>query len=119
MPNERLRAWGASGGGTAVSLIKTLMAVVLFGMGIASFVSGLLIILSREYHETLKTISGHSAKLSGKAITDEGVAPTIEAASRLVDSVAKLIQTAVGVGAFLCILGVVVAVIAFWMLSGS
>lgn len=98
-------------------VIKTAMAVILFGMGVASFLSGLLIILSREYQDTLKTISGHSAKISSKAITDEGVAPTIEAASRLVEAVAKLIQTAVGVGAFLAILGVAVSVIAFWMLS--
>lgn len=99
-------------------IIKTAMAIILFGAGLASFVAGLLIILSREYQETMKTLSNQSAKIGGKAITDQGVAPTIEAASRLVDSVAKLIQTAVGVGAFLAILGLAVCVIAFWMISG-
>ncbi len=102
-----------------MTIIKTSMAIILFGAGIASFVSGLLIILSREYQETLKTLSSHSAKISSKAITEEGVAPTIDAASRLVESVAKLVQTAVGVGAFLTILGISVCVIAFWMLSGT
>lgn len=100
-------------------IIKTSMAIILFGAGIASFVSGLLIILTREYQDALKTLSGQSAKISSKAITDDGVAPTIEAASRLVDSVAKLIQTAVGVGAFLTVLGIAVCVIAYWMLSGT
>jgi hypothetical protein len=100
-------------------MIKTAMAIILFGAGLASFVSGLLIILSREYQETLKTISAHSAKISSKAITDEGVAPTIDAASRLVESVSKLIQTAVGVGAFLTILGMAICVISFFMLSGA
>ncbi|MCL5265872.1 MAG: hypothetical protein M1343_11905 [Chloroflexi bacterium] len=99
-------------------VIKSTMAIILFGAGLASFVAGLLIILSREYQETLKTISGHSAKISSKAITDEGVAPTIQAASQLVESVSKLIATAVGLGAFLTILGVSVCVIAYWMLSG-
>lgn len=100
-------------------MIETAMAIILFGAGLASFVSGLLIILSREYQETLKTLSAHSAKISSKAITDEGVAPTIEAASRLVESVSKLIQTAVGVGAFLTILGMAICVVSFYMLSGA
>lgn len=118
LPHEALPALDSLGG-IALLIIKTSMAIVLFLMGIASFGAGMLIIMSREYQETLKTVSSHSAKISGKAITDEGVAPTIEAASRLVESVAKLIQTAVGVGAFLSILGIAVSVIAYWMLSNA
>lgn len=91
--------------------------MILFGLGLTSFVSGLLIVLAREYQETMRTVSAHSAKLSGKAITEEGISSTIDAASRLVEAVAKLVQTAVGIGAFLCLLGLAVCVIGYWMLS--
>lgn len=96
--------------------IKTAMAVVLFGAGLFSFVAGLLVVMSREYQDTLRTVSSHSAKISGKALTEDGVAPVIDAASRLIDAVCRLIQTAVGVGAFLALLGIGVCVIAYWML---
>lgn len=93
------------------------MAVTLFAVGLISFLSGLWIILAREYQETLRTLSTQSSKLGGRAITDEGVAPIIDSASRLIEAVSQLIRTAVGVGAFLCLLGVVVAVVAYWMVA--
>lgn len=99
--------------------IKTGMALVMFGAGLFSLVAGLLVIMSREYQDTLRTVSSHSAKISGKAITEEGVAPVIEAASRLIDAVCRLIQTAVGVGAFLALLGISVCLIAYWMLPAA
>lgn len=93
------------------------MAVTLFVVGLVSFLAGLSIILAREYQETLRSLSTQSTKIGGRAITDEGVAPIIDSASRLIEAVSQLVRTAVGVGAFLCLLGVAVAVIAFWMIS--
>ncbi len=100
-----------------MEVLKASMAMILFGLGLTSFVSGLLIVLAREYQESMRTLSVHSVKISSKAITEEGVSQTIDAASRLVEAVAKLVQTAVGVGAFLCLLGLAVCVIGYWMLS--
>ena len=73
--------------------------------------------MSREYQQALKSIAAQSAKISGKAITDVGVAPLIEASSRLIEAINQLIRTAVGVGVFLCLAGTVLCLVAFWMLS--
>ena len=97
--------------------IQIIMAVVLFIAGIAMLISGILIIMAREYQEAMRALSSQSTRLSGKAITDIGLQATIEGASQLLDSIARLIQTAMGTGAFLCLLGAIICGISFWMLS--
>lgn len=108
-----------------MSLIATVqigMACVLFLLGVAMIVSGFVIIVAKEYQETLRTLSAQTPKLSGKALTDPTVVAAIDGTARLLQTVTQLIQTAVGVGAFLCLLGVGVCGVAFWMVimaSGS
>ena len=96
-------------------MIQTIMAAILFLVGIVMIIAGLLIILSREYQETMKLLSSQTPKLAGKAITDQAVMAAIDGTTRLLDAVKGLIQTAVGVGAFLCLFGVAVCTLAFWM----
>jgi hypothetical protein len=93
------------------------MTVVLFLAGVAMLVSGLAIILTREYQETMRVLSNQSTRLSGKAITDIGVQAAITGTSQLLDAITRLIQTALGIGAFLCLLGTAICGISFWMLT--
>ena len=95
--------------------VEVVMAAVLFLMGIAMIVAGLMIILAREYQDTMKLLSAQTPKLAGKAVTDQTVLAAIDGTTRLLDAVKGLIQTAVGVGAFLCLFGVAVCSLAFWM----
>lgn len=91
------------------------MAGVLFLAGIVMISSGLLIILAKEYQETMRTLSAQAPKLTGKAVTEGTVVAALDGTTRLLEAITKLIQTAIGVGAFLCILGVVICAIAFYM----
>ena len=95
--------------------VEVIMAGVLFFVGIVMIVAGLLIILAKEYQDTMKLLSTQTPKLAGKALTDQTVAAALDGTTRLLDAVKGLIQTAVGVGAFLCLLGVVICGLAFWM----
>jgi hydrogenase-4 membrane subunit HyfE len=97
--------------------IQIIMTVVLFLAGVVMLISGLLIIMTREYQEAMRTLSNQSTRLSGKAIGDIGVQAAVEGASQLLDSITRLIQTAMGTGAFLCLLGTLICGISFWMLS--
>ena len=97
--------------------IQIIMAVVLFMAGAAMLVSGILIILTREYQEAMRVLSNQSTRLSGKAITDIGVQSALESTAQLLESVTRLVQTAIGTGAFLCLLGTVICSISFWMLT--
>ena len=97
--------------------LQIIMATSLFALGLASCIAGLCTILTREYQEALKGLSSQSPRIYSKALTDLGVGPIIEASSRLVEAVSKLVRTAMGVGVFLCLSGIAVCLIAFWMLS--
>ena len=98
-----------------IATVQVVMAGVLFAMGIVMIIAGLLIILAKEYQETMRLLSAQTPKLAGKAITDQTVLAAIDGTTRLLDAVKGLIQTAVGVGAFLCLFGVAVCGLAFWM----
>ena len=98
-----------------IATVAVGMTIILFGLGMASCIAGLWIILSREYQDTMRQLSVHSTRISSRAIRDEAIAPVIDAASRLIEAVNQLIRTAVGVGAFLCILGILVCAAAFWL----
>src|SRR4051794_33727072 len=74
--------------------IQIIMSVVLFLAGVVMLISGLLIIMTREYQEAMRTLSNQSTRLSGKAIGDVGVQAAVEGASQLLDSITHLIQTA-------------------------
>ncbi len=95
--------------------VEVIMAGVLFFVGIVMIIAGLLIILAKEYQDTLKLLSSQTPKLAGKAVTDQTVLAAIDGTTRLLDAVKGLIQTAVGVGAFLCLFGVAICGLAFWM----
>ena len=97
--------------------IQISMTVILFLAGIAILVSGLLIIMTREYQEAMRVLSNQSTRLSSKAIGDVVMPAAIEGASQLLDSITRLIQTAMGTGAFLCLLGTIICGISFWMLT--
>jgi len=99
------------------SEIQIAMSVSLFMIGVLSSLSGLWIILAKEYHETMKQMATQSVRISGRAVTQDAVAPLIDSASRMVEAVTQLIRTAAGVGAFLCSAGVVICVISFWMIG--
>lgn len=98
-------------------LIRDIMGMTIFGVGVVAIALGMVIILGKEYQETLRVLSSHSTRLSGRAITEEGMAPVLDGMARLLDAVTRLIATAVGVGAFLALLGVGMSVVGFWMLS--
>ena len=97
--------------------VQVIMAATLFLAGMAMIISGLVIILTREYQEALRALSNQSTRLSSKAITDIGVQPALQGVAELLNSVTRLVQTAIGIGAFLCLLGGVFCVASFWLLT--
>lgn len=100
-----------------IATLQAVMALCVFLLGLCSCVSGLWMILSRQYQKVLKSISAQSARVSSKAVTDAGLAPLIRAMSGLVEAIDKLVRTSIGVGVFLCLAGVILCLASFWMLS--
>ncbi len=101
------------------STLEQLMAVALFGLGSAALVAGIWTILAREYQQALKGISAQSNRLHARSLTEIGVVPIMDASTRLIEAVNALIRTAMGVGAFLCLIGLALCLIAYWMLAAA
>jgi len=100
-----------------MSVLQTIMALMLFLIGSIALLIGLGVILSREYLDALRSLTQESSHLGAKAIQDAAFLPLLDGASRLVESVTRMVQTAVGVGVFLCLLGAGLCALGYWMLS--
>jgi hypothetical protein len=97
--------------------IKEGMALAVFSVGLLACVGGIGTILTREYQNVLKTLSQQSKSLHAKALTEVGIVPILDSSARLVVAVTQLVRTAMGVGAFLCLVGIALCLIGFWMIS--
>ena len=100
-----------------VETIKLIMAGSMFIVGLISCAAGLWTILSREYQAALKSLSAQATRLGARSLEDIAVAPIIDSAARLIEAISQLVRTAIGVGVFLCISGLLVCMAAFWMLT--
>ncbi len=100
------------------SLIVALTLAGLLGLtGFIACIQGLRTMLAQDYQQTLKKLSLQSAQVSQKGLGDVALAPTLEAASRLIDAVNQLVRTAVGIGVFLCLMGIGMMVAAYMMVA--
>jgi hypothetical protein len=97
--------------------LRTLIAAVVFILGLICFVSGLRLTFAREYRDGMKELVEQSTRVGRRGVSEHSVAPVIDATSRLIDSVAKLVRTAFGMGAFLCLLGMAMCLLAAWILG--
>lgn len=96
-------------------MIQMTMVVVLFITGLVLLGSGLWIILTREYQETMRTLSVQSSRVSSKSLADLAAQPALEGASQLMDAITRMVQTALGMGAFLCVLGSLLCAASLWL----
>ncbi len=97
-------------------ILRHIMVFAVFSMGLLAIAAGLWTLLSRDYQSTLKGISAQSSRLHARALSEFGASPMLDASARLVEAVNQLIRTAMGVGAFLCVIGSALCGFAFWML---
>lgn len=97
--------------------IQLIMTIALFIAGFAMLVSGVVIILSREYQETMRVLSHQSTRLSSKVIGEVATQAALAGTAQLLDAITRLIQTAIGTGVFLCLLGALICGASLWMLT--
>ncbi len=94
--------------------ILLIMVSVLFSMGLASTITGIVVLTTRATGRDLHTLATQTARLAQKGLAEE-VAGLVGNATSLLDAMNQLIRTAAGVGVFLTIFGVVVMVAAAWL----
>lgn len=99
--------------------LKLIMAAIVFLLGIICFIAGLRMILASELRASIRELVTQSARVSRRGVTEHSVAPILEATSRLVEAVSQLVRTAFGMGAFLCLIGMVLCLAAVWIIGWS
>jgi hypothetical protein len=83
----------------------TLLTLVFMGLGLISFITGFIVLLTRVLGKGISQIAKETQKVVQKGITEE-IASIIGNASVLIDSLNQMVTTAAGIGVFLMVLGV-------------
>jgi hypothetical protein len=97
-------------------MVRMLVALTLCGIGVIMIFAGGLTMLASEYQTSLKRLSLQSTQIGQKALTDTTIAPILEATAQLIGAVNEMVRTAVGVGAFLMISGVLLTLIGYGLI---
>lgn len=100
-----------------LTTIQLFMTVALFLAGFGMLVAGVVIILSKEYQETMRVLSQQSTRLHSKIVGEVAAQAAMVGTSQMIDSITRLIQTAMGTAVFLCLLGALICGTSLWMLS--
>lgn len=90
------------------------MVVILFILGMASTITGIVILVTRVTGRDLNTLATQTTRLAQKGLAEE-VAGLVGNATSLLDALNQLIRTASGVGVFLTVFGVLVMGGATWL----
>lgn len=90
----------------------TLLTFVFMGLGLISFITGFIVLLTRVLGKGITQIAKETQKVVQKGITEE-IASIIGNASVLIDSLNQMVTTAAGIGVFLMVLGVLLMVGSF------
>lgn len=83
----------------------TLLTLVFMGLGLISFITGFIVLLTRVLGKGITQIAKQTQKVVQKGITEE-IASIIGNASVLINSLNQMVTTAAGIGVFLMVLGV-------------
>jgi hypothetical protein len=83
----------------------TLLTLIFMGLGLISFITGFIVLLTRVLGKGISKIAKETQKVVQKGITEE-IASIIGNASVLIDSLNQMVTTAAGIGVFLMVLGV-------------
>jgi hypothetical protein len=81
------------------------LCLVMLGLGLLTFVLGVIIILVKVMGKATNTIAAETTKLAQKGITEE-IAGLVGNASAMLDSLKGFVQTSAGMGIFLVLIGI-------------
>ena len=85
--------------------LVTLLTLVFMGLGLISFITGFIVLLTRVLGKGITQIAKQTQNVVQKGITEE-IASIIGNASVLIESLNQMVTTAAGIGVFLMVLGV-------------
>ena len=91
-----------------------IMAVLLFGLGVLTCITGVIILATRAAGRDIRTIAKQTTQLAQKGLAED-VAGLVGNASALLEAMNKLVRTTAGVGVFLTLFGLVLMALSTWL----
>lgn len=91
-----------------------IMAVLLFGLGVITSITGVIILATRGAGRDIRTLANQTTQLAQKGLAED-VAGLVGNASALLEAMNKLVRTTAGVGVFLTLFGLVLMALATWL----
>jgi len=83
-----------------------IMTAGLFVLGLITFVTGMIILITRSFGKDIRILTQQTAKLTQKGFTED-IAGLVGNASALLSATSELVKTAAGVGVFLTVIGLI------------
>jgi hypothetical protein len=94
--------------------ILMFMAGIFFFLGVITAVIGIGILITRATGREIRSMALQTTRLAQKGLADS-VAGLVGNASGLLDAINELVRTTAGVGVFLTLTGLVLMVLASWI----
>jgi hypothetical protein len=89
--------------------ILTLMAVVLFILGIACTITGIIILTIRVSGGDIRTLAMQTTRLAQKGLADD-IAGLVGNASNLLAALNDMVRTTAGIGVFITVIGIILMI---------
>jgi hypothetical protein len=89
--------------------ILTIMAVVLFVLGIACTLTGIIILTIRVSGGDVRTLALQTTRLAQKGLADD-IAGLVGNASNLLAALNDMVRTTAGIGVFITVIGIILMI---------
>jgi hypothetical protein len=94
--------------------IILLMIATIFGLGMFSFIMGIIVLVTKAMGKDVRNLATQTAKLAQKGIAEE-ITGLVGNASALMTALQQMVKTVTGIGLFLILLGITLMAIAYWL----
>jgi hypothetical protein len=98
----------------STSEILLVMSVVLFLLGVATTITGVVILTVRVSGKDVRTLAVQTTRLAQKGIAED-IAGLVGNASSLLNALNEMVRTTSGVGVFITIVGLIMMICASWL----
>jgi hypothetical protein len=94
--------------------IVLLMIAAIFGLGMFSFIMGIIVLVTKAMGKDVRNLATQTAKLAQKGVAEE-ITGLVGNASALMTALEQMVKTVTGIGLFLILLGITLMGIAYWL----
>ena len=94
--------------------IQLIMAGGMFLLGIGTFLTGIVILVSGSWWRDLRTLTTQTSRIAQKGLAEE-ISGLVGNASALLTSINDMAHTTSGIGIFLTIIGIILMGGTFWL----